>query len=375
MRKIPTLILLILFISASIASAAKIDSEKAKLKKIKDELAQKKVQLLETKKKEQKALSQLVLIKDRLKKTKRQLTKAKTRIAVNENQMGRLRVEIKETEFLLQQKNSKLKHRIREIYKNSSVNYLDLIFGAKNMSDFINRSYFFSKLVEKDINLINLVAEKHQEKKQKKTNLQSITSEIKDLAQTITVEKKKMDQEKAKEQQVYINLKDRRRDFEKRIAELEKSSEELAEIIQQSMANYAKRKDVKVGSGLLDWPLRGRISSRYGYRRHPYWGGRHLHTGIDIAVPYGRPIKAADGGEVILAKWWNGYGKAVVIAHGRNTSTVYGHLSRIYVQKGSKVSKGQIIGLVGSTGYSTGPHLHFEVRKNGKPTNPMKYLP
>jgi murein DD-endopeptidase MepM/ murein hydrolase activator NlpD len=120
--------------------------------------------------------------------------------------------------------------------------------------------------------------------------------------------------------------------------------------------------------------LEGRITSRFGYRRDPFWGGRHMHTGLDIANSYGSQIKAADSGEVIFAGWWDGYGKAIVIDHGRSTTTVYGHMSRIYKQVGAVVAKGQVIGLVGSTGYSTGPHLHFEVRLNGKPVNPEPFL-
>ena len=129
-----------------------------------------------------------------------------------------------------------------------------------------------------------------------------------------------------------------------------------------------------IGTGQMVWPLRGRLTSRFGYRRHPFWGGRHFHTGIDIAKKYGSAGKAADAGEVIFSGWWDGYGKAIVVDHGRRTTTVYAHLSRIYKQVGAVVAKGQIIGLVGSTGYSTGPHLHFEVRKNGKPVNPMGFL-
>ena len=99
-----------------------------------------------------------------------------------------------------------------------------------------------------------------------------------------------------------------------------------------------------------------------------------MHTGLDIANKHGTPIRAADAGEVIFSGWWDGYGKAIVIDHGRRTTTVYGHMSRIYKKVGAIVAKGQTIGLVGSTGYSTGPHLHFEVRKNGKPVNPIKFL-
>lgn len=346
--------------------------EKARLQQIEKELQEKKEKLLQTKQKEQQSLSQLVEIKKELKKAKRQLTMANQKITVNQEQIKSLRSEIKETDFILKQKEDKLSRRIREIFKNDSVNYLDLIFGARNMSDFINRSYFFSKLVETDVGLINVIAEQYRQTKHKHQKLENVTAEIKELAQVISTKKEEISEQQQQEQQVYSSLKERRQEYEKQVAQLEKSSEELTRMILSQQGKGGKR---VAGSGALDWPLRGRLTSMFGYRRHPYWGGRHMHTGLDIAAPYGRPIKAADSGEVILAKWWDGYGKAVVISHGGNTSTVYGHMSRIYVQDGDNIVKGQIIGLVGSTGYSTGPHLHFEVRKNGKPQNPMGYLP
>ena len=96
---------------------------------------------------------------------------------------------------------------------------------------------------------------------------------------------------------------------------------------------------------------------------------------MDIAAPYGYRVKAADSGTVTVAKYWGGYGNAVVIDHGRGLSTVYGHFSRFYVHPGQMVTKGDTIGLIGTTGYSTGPHLHFEVRRKGSPIDPRKYLP
>jgi murein DD-endopeptidase MepM/ murein hydrolase activator NlpD len=159
------------------------------------------------------------------------------------------------------------------------------------------------------------------------------------------------------------------------VAELEKSSIQLEGLIRNKVAQRAKEGTAApVSSGRFMWPVRGRITSVYGYRRHPVWGGSNFHTGIDIANTYGTSISAADSGEVIFAGWWDGYGKAIVIDHGRGLSTVYGHLSRIYVQAKQNVSKGQVIGLLGSSGYSTGPHLHFEIRESGKPGNPSRWL-
>jgi murein DD-endopeptidase MepM/ murein hydrolase activator NlpD len=99
-----------------------------------------------------------------------------------------------------------------------------------------------------------------------------------------------------------------------------------------------------------------------------------MHTGIDISAHSGTPIKAAAGGEVVFAGWWGGYGNVVIIDHGGGISTLYAHCSAIYVRKGQSVSQGEVIAAVGSTGLSTGPHLHFEVRKNGKPVDPLGYL-
>ena len=124
-----------------------------------------------------------------------------------------------------------------------------------------------------------------------------------------------------------------------------------------------------VSAGGLIWPTSGRVTSEYGYR----WG--RMHQGIDIGAPTGTPIRAAKAGEVIMAGSQGGYGRTVVISHGGGFSTLYGHQSSIAVSDGASVERGQVIGYVGSTGNSTGPHLHFETRVNGSAQNPRRYLP
>jgi murein DD-endopeptidase MepM/ murein hydrolase activator NlpD len=120
-------------------------------------------------------------------------------------------------------------------------------------------------------------------------------------------------------------------------------------------------------AGLI-WPVQGPVTSPFGWR----WG--RMHEGIDIGVPYGTPIHAAASGTIIYCGWESGYGNLTVIDHGGNLATAYGHQSSIAVSCGQQVSQGQLIGYVGSTGHSTGPHLHFEVRVNGAPVDPMGYL-
>lgn len=123
------------------------------------------------------------------------------------------------------------------------------------------------------------------------------------------------------------------------------------------------------------WPISGSVTSGFGYRIHPIYGTRRLHTGLDISGGSGTPIAAAKGGTVIDARYRNGYGNTVVISHGGGITTLYAHQSRINVSAGQEVGKGDIVGWVGSTGASTGPHLHFEVRVSGSPVDPRPYLP
>lgn len=126
--------------------------------------------------------------------------------------------------------------------------------------------------------------------------------------------------------------------------------------------------------GVLSWPVSGRVSSPYGYRIHPIFGTKRLHTGVDIAAGHGTPIGAAGSGRVILAAPYGGYGNAVVVDHGGGLTTLYAHQSRIAVSVGQQVGQGDTVGYVGCTGYCTGAHLHFETAEFGSRVDPMKYL-
>ena len=121
----------------------------------------------------------------------------------------------------------------------------------------------------------------------------------------------------------------------------------------------------------MEMPVVGRISSGFGERFHPILGYRRMHDGIDLAAPYGTPVVAAADGRVVTAGWHGGYGREVALAHSGGIETIYGHMSRIAVVQGANVRRGQVIGYVGSTGLSTGPHLHYEVHRDGRLVNPL----
>jgi murein DD-endopeptidase MepM/ murein hydrolase activator NlpD len=363
--------LLLVFVCTLGAPAEQI-SEEQKLQVIKEQIKASKQKLEKARAEEQAVLGRLVVITKELKRTRNNLYLAHNRIKENESQIGDLTSELYKIEGDLKKKEEDFKKRVREVHKSSSLNYLELLLASRSMSDFFNRLYFFKKIIEHDTGLVQGALVDFQRARQKRVILQSKTREIRGLAQIIADKKTKIASQVETKKGIYKSLQQRRKEYEAQISELEKSSKELEVLI---LKKIASRRGGKVrGSGELAWPLQGRLTSRFGYRRHPFWGGRHFHTGIDIAAKYGTPVKTADSGEVIFSGWWDGYGKAIVVDHGRKTTTVYGHLSRIYKKVGAVVAKGQILGLVGSTGYSTGPHLHFEVRKNGKPVNPVRYL-
>ncbi len=161
-------------------------------------------------------------------------------------------------------------------------------------------------------------------------------------------------------------------------AEIEEIEGEIAafEVEQQKLKDDIARLARSDGNnpGILQWPVNGSVSSAFGYRIHPISGARKLHTGLDISAGSGTTIYAAGTGTVIWADWYGGYGKTVIVDHGGGLTTLYAHQSSLNVSVGSSVNGTSVVGYVGSTGYSTGPHLHFETREWGVPVNPMNYL-
>lgn len=353
-----------------------LKEKQRQLNEIYKRLEYSKQQLAETKQQEISVINKLFIINRDLKQTKGQLFRAQYQIQRNESKIGYLRGSLEEAKARMETKNAIFAKRINEIYRTGGVNFFGLLLTSDTLADFISRSYFFEKIMGRDMDIVNQIIEEHTKIKQNKNELEGLTVEIKKLAKDIEGKKTRIENLAEEKQKVYKSLEQRKKEYEKYIAELEQSSKEIEQLIKKIIVErQIKGTAVPHGTGTFIWPLQGRITSSFGYRRSPIWGLGNFHSGLDIANSYGTPIRAADGGEVIYAGWWRGYGKMVIIDHGKGISTLYGHMSRIYAQKDQKIGKGQIVGLVGSTGWSTGPHLHFEVRKQGAPQNPIGWLP
>lgn len=278
---------------------------------------------------------------------------------------------MRKAEKNLAERSEILNKRMRDIYKNGQVSYLDVLFGANDFGDFTTRMELLKRVLNQDVVLISKVKAERELILQKKAELEQDKASILELKQAATEKKKLIETRKDEREAVLDSAINEKDTADRAYKELMETSRRIEQMIRNSKPGSKGAE----ATGALVWPYDGPITSPFGWRTHPIFGTQTFHTGIDIGADHGDPVVAADGGVVIYADWMGGYGKAVIIDHGGGISTLYAHNSQLLVSEGQRVQKGQTISLIGTTGYSTGPHLHFEVRQNGSPTNPMSYLP
>ena len=328
-----------------------------------------------------------------------ELDQATANLKSSEQQRMAVENEIVKNEKLLAEAQARLatregvfNKRVRDIYINGRLSYLEVIIGAKDFSDFANRVEMLRRIIDADIKLISSIKTEREEIAQRKAELEADRAKVVELEnkarETQAVIQKKKDEQSA----ILAQAQNDKAVAEQMQADLQASSDAIRAMLQQRAAERVAAAAAAAaaaqsggggggsdytyvqGTGQLAWPVSGVITSDFGWRNHPIFGRQILHSGIDIGVDEGTPVHAADGGTVVFSGWMDGYGYAVVIDHGNGISTLYGHNSDLAVSEGQSVSKGTVIAYAGSTGNSTGPHVHFEVRVNGDPVDPQGYL-
>ncbi len=375
MKKSIVALLLIFVISIPFANVyAKNPGEIDKLQKEQDKVNQqiKQTQKLMTQvSSEKKSVSKAIEELDqKLNQAEDELSKVENTLAQLENQIAITTRELERATSEADDQKELLKKRVRVMYENGNAGYMSVILNSTSFSDFISRVDFLKKIVDFDTNLLNKMKSYRDSIDEKRSQLKSELDEKERLKNQIAnkkqeVETAKQDREKNLKE-IVSDLKELERQEDQLLA---KSKEFEKKIIALQSSN-------KYIGGTLGWPAPGyyKITSPYGYRNHPILKKKKLHTGIDIAVPSGTSVLAANSGKVIYSGYNGGYGNTVIIDHGGKISTLYAHNSKLLVKVGDEVEKGKAISKSGSTGLSTGPHLHFEVRENGQHVDPMKYL-
>ena len=246
-----------------------------------------------------------------------------------------------------------------------------VLLQSENFNEFLERRYQLRRVYAADRDVLGELKARADEIKNQRAVVESQKTRVSLLRQELLAKKQQYEAEATQQQQLIGRLQTDKAALEAAQAQLVRDSEEIATVIRERVA--AASGAVR-GTGIFVFPVNGRITSGFGYRRHPILGTSRLHAGVDFGAPQGTTIYAADSGSVIYAGWYGGYGRTVIVDHGGGITTLYAHSSRLFVSVGQAVTQGQAIAAVGSTGLSTGPHLHFEVRQNGNPVNPMAYL-
>ncbi|MGE4273054.1 MAG: murein hydrolase activator EnvC [Desulfitobacterium sp.] len=339
----------------------------------------------ELQRKEEQARSQLNKLTFTADKLQGQIKNLATQIAVAENTLDATQVaynqaaeavtlseqELKEREEELANRQVVLRQRVREIYEAGQVSYLEIIFEAEDLSDFITRLEYFNRLVANDQKILTDISLERARIEEETKLLQVRRDEAAQLKTAAEEAKAALDGKKREHQVALDSNKKAQNNIFEQIEQMEADSNAIAEKIRKLTANSGV-----VHGTISTYPLPGytEVSSSYGWRIHPITKKKSLHTGTDLPAPTGTKVLAAGNGEVIMASWYGAYGNAVIVDHGGGYTTLYGHNSKLAVKVGDMVKAGDVVAYVGSTGWSTGPHLHFEVRIKGETTDPLQFF-
>jgi len=313
------------------------------------------------------------------------LATTKVKLAEKRAELELKRQELAAAKARLAWQETVFKDRLVQVYKAGGVSFIDVLVNARGFADLVERMKLAGELVGSDDAMVGAlqaarddVAAEEQataadeaEIAAMATKLQKQSDRLVALQAAMTATQAEALAARQNKSQTLAVVATNRQDWEAQQRQLMAESAQLAAIIKGDSGSSGGSKS----TGSMVWPVNGPITSPFGWRTNPIWNTREFHTGIDIGVPEGTPIVAADGGTVISTSWWDGGGNVTVIQHANNIATVYMHQASFAVSTGAVVTRGQVIGYVGMTGATTGPHLHFEVRVNGNPVDPMGYLP
>ena len=335
----------------------------------------------------QQSNEELEEVQSQLSENLQQIEKLDEKIRESENKIEELDVQVKtlqeeisniQSQLDVAEKNYEkqkdiMEKRLIAIYEAGDTKYLDVLLNSSNISEFLSNYYLITEIASVDKDLLDEVESEKKEielsKQKLEKNQESLATALQTQTKTATV----LQNTKALRENYISRLSDEEKAKQ---AQIDEMTQQYEDVNNQILELAKQGLDTAYIGGVLAWPVPGytKITSNYGMRVHPITGQYKLHTGVDISAPMGANFVAANDGIVTKAGYNSAYGNMVIIDHGGGISTLYAHGSKILVTVGQTVKRNEAILKVGSTGYSTGPHAHFEVRINGVVTNPLEYI-
>ena len=311
------------------------------------------------------------------------ITDTEYQLGEAEGQLKRLEADLERNRLDYEAGRTAVVGRLQFMQRQQSSQGWALLLQSQNLNEFLDRRHRLGQVYKADRAMLVELESKSAEILAQQEGVEQQKNSISLLRQQLLASREQYTEQLQQQAVTTARLQENRGALSAAIAQLDKDSDGLTELILERVA-AAQAADAKMAreealraaraSGKMVFPSQGPITSGFGSRFHPVLGYSRFHAGTDFGAATGSPIQAAETGIVIFAGWCGGYGNAIILDHGGGIATLYGHASRLYASEGEAVKKGDAIAAIGSTGLSTGPHLHFEVRQNGEPVDPMNYL-
>ena len=361
------LLMLTFAVETSLASAAT-------LSQIRNNIKNKQQELNESRAKEKSLGDQVNSLEQQINSKQSDIDELEASISEAQAKLETLEEELAAAEEKVNTQNENLNARLRNMYKNGSVGFIDVLMDSGSFSEFLNNLSLVEKVYTSDQDVLEELQKAYDEIDAKKKEIETLQAELSESKATMEEQKSSLEADKASVEKKKSEIAADSAETQRELDKLEADAQALTSSIRNSGSSSSSS---KYNGGIMAWPVPSchTVSSGYGGRIHPTTGKYKFHGGLDIPGSYGSAIVAANSGKVIWAgNRGDSYGNYVIIDHGGGVATLYGHSSKVLVSSGQSVSRGQRIANVGSTGRSTGPHCHFEVRINGSRVNPNPYV-
>lgn len=378
-KKIITILILVCFVAVTIFSIAMplftYASPQSEIDAVTKKKNEEKQKINEAEKKHQNALNEKSHIEQQIAPVQAEIDAYQQEIDDAEARIAQKEIELAEAEKKAQAQYDTMKLRLRSMYEDNSASYVTLLLSGESFTDMFSYIELIKQLVDYDNNMYDSLNETTAQIETAKETIESEKKGLEEKQSKLIAKRDELAALEAKLDKTISSIATDLETYKKAYAEFERQEAALKATISSTVKSSGSG-GANYSGGTLAWPTPGygTITSPYGYRIHPTLKVYKLHTGIDIAAPMNAKVVAAEDGLVVTSQYSSAYGNYIVINHGNGVSTLYAHHSKNLVSVGQQVERGQQIAKVGSTGFSTGPHSHFEVLLNGSCTDPMPYL-